>query len=223
MVLIQSRQRSGSFHVHPNPTRIAGLAGAIALNVAVLMVLLLPMEMPLPPLPRSNIVVVPLPDLVEPPPEPPVVPVAQPRTERPQPVQRRTEAPPLDLPPVVTQDARAIDVPYVPLVDTAPAVVEPEAAPGPVAGVRLEYASAPAPTYPREELMAGREGTVLLQVLVDVDGAPLEVSVHTSSGNKHLDRAAQQQVLRYWTFRPALRDGRPIQAIGLVPIDFKLH
>ena len=223
MVLVQSRQRSGSFHVHPNPARIAGLAGAIALNAAVLMVLLLPMETPLPPLPRSSIVVVPLPERIEPPPRPPVVPVAQPRTERPQPVQQHTEVPPVDTPPVVTQDARAVDVPYVPSVDTAPAVVEAEATRGPVAGVRLEYAAAPAPTYPREELLAGREGTVLLQVLVDVDGTPLEVTVHTSSGNKRLDRAAQQQVLRHWSFRPALRDGRPIQAIGLVPIDFTLQ
>lgn len=224
MVLVQSTQRSGSFHVHPNPTRIAGLSGAIALNAAVLMVLLLPMEMPLP-LPvaeRTPIRWVLPEDKQKPPPVPPVVPVTPSRTERPQPV-RRTEVPPVDVPPVVTLDTRAIDVPYVPPTDTAPAVAEPEAAPGPVAGVRLEYASAPAPTYPRDELMAGREGTVLLQVLVDVDGTPLEVSIHTSSGNKRLDRAAQQQVLRHWTFRPAMRDGRPIQAIGLVPIDFSLQ
>ena len=60
-------------------------------------------------------------------------------------------------------------------------------------------------------------------MLVDVDGKPLQVSIHRSSGNRELDRAAQQHILRRWTFRPAMRDGRAVQAIGLVPIDFKLQ
>lgn len=227
MVLVQSAPKFRSFPIHPNPARVAGAAIAIVLNAVVLFAMTLFMRAPLP-MPAAEADRIPIhwvlpEEKQEPPPEPPVVPVAQPHTERPQPVQQRTETPPIDMPPVVTQDARAIDVPYLPPEDTAPAVVEPGATPGPVAGVRLEYASAPAPTYPREELMAGREGTVMLQVLVDVDGTPLEVGIHTSSGNRRLDRAAQQQVLRHWTFRPATRDGRPIQAIGLVPIDFRLH
>jgi protein TonB len=88
--------------------------------------------------------------------------------------------------------------------------------------VRLEYARAPAPSYPRAALREGVEGTVLLQVLVDVDGRPLRVDVHRSSGDRRLDLAARDQVLRHWRFRPAIRDGRAVRAIGLVPIDFSL-
>jgi protein TonB len=59
-------------------------------------------------------------------------------------------------------------------------------------------------------------------VLVDVDGRPLEVTIQRSSGNRDLDAAARRQVLRKWTFRPAMKDGRAVQAIGIVPIDFNL-
>jgi protein TonB len=71
-------------------------------------------------------------------------------------------------------------------------------------------------------LRAGITGTVLLEVLVGVDGSPLKVTIHRSSGNRELDRAAQQQVQKHWRFRPASRNGAAVQAIGIVPIDFKL-
>ena len=94
---------------------------------------------------------------------------------------------------------------------------------GPVAASHLEYVTAPAPKYPREAVREGAQGTVMLRVLVDTDGTPLEVSIDKSSGNKSLDREARQHVLKNWRFRPAMRDGVPVQAYGLVPIDFSLQ
>src|SRR3546814_11757122 len=67
---------------------------------------------------------------------------------------------------------------------------------GPVAGVRLQYADAPSPPYPRAALRAGLQGTVMLQVLVDVDGRPLQVNVEHSSGYRVLDNAARRYVLQ---------------------------
>ncbi len=67
------------------------------------------------------------------------------------------------------------------------------------------------------------EGTVLLQVLVDSDGRPLDVQVQSSSGNRSLDEAARKHVLKRWMFRPAMQDGRAVQAIGLVPVAFSLQ
>jgi protein TonB len=108
-------------------------------------------------------------------------------------------------------------------VDTSPAETRaPAETSGPVPGVRLEYQQAPAPAYPRDALRDGIQGTVMLQVLVDVDGRPLDVRIQQSSGNRQLDNAARRQVLEHWRFRPAMKDGRAIQAIGLVPIDFNL-
>ncbi|MEO6138117.1 MAG: energy transducer TonB [Luteimonas sp.] len=92
----------------------------------------------------------------------------------------------------------------------------------PLPGVRLEYADAPAPAYPLDALRDGVQGTVLLQVLVDVDGRPLQVDVQRSSGDRRLDIAARKQVLMHWRFRPAMKDGHAVQAIGLVPIAFNL-
>ena len=91
------------------------------------------------------------------------------------------------------------------------------------APVQLEYARAPAPAYPRNAQRLGLTGTVMLQVLVSIDGRPLEVSVVQSSGHRELDEAARAQVLKRWSFRPATRDGVAIQAMGLVPVQFSLQ
>ena len=100
--------------------------------------------------------------------------------------------------------------------------IDPPPPTGPLTTESLQYALAPPPSYPREALMAGAEGTVVLKVLVDVDGTPLEVEIQRSSGNRRLDDAAKRQVLRKWKFRPAIRDGRAIQVYGLVPVNFTL-
>jgi protein TonB len=93
----------------------------------------------------------------------------------------------------------------------------------PMTGAQLAYISAPAPKYPGDAARAGAQGTVLLKVLVDIDGTPLEVTLERSSGNRSLDRAAREQVLKHWRFQPAVRNGRTVQAYGLVPIDFSLQ
>ncbi|GAB1596320.1 hypothetical protein PAGU2638_19990 [Lysobacter sp. PAGU 2638] len=92
----------------------------------------------------------------------------------------------------------------------------------PLAGAHLEYASNPAPSYPSSSLRANEQGTVMLEVLVDVDGKPIEVRIARSSGYRALDLAARRQVLANWMFRPAMRNGQPVQAIGMVPVEFHL-
>jgi protein TonB len=85
-----------------------------------------------------------------------------------------------------------------PVGDIAP----PTTAPSPM---QLEYRLAPAPAYPRRALQQRLTGTVMLQVLVGVDGRPLEVKVAQSSGHRELDEAARAQVLKRWSFQPATR------------------
>ena len=222
MVLVDSsRPLARTWQVHPDFRRIAAYAGAIALNLALLMLVSLPMQEG-PPLaipkdgpvirfvdltPKKEPVVVPIVPHV---PVRPQVPVERPRTQ--------VQAPPVDVPVLVDNGSEA----YVPPVDTAPVDTSTPVS-GPITGMSLEYASAPAPSYPREALREGITGTVLLEVLVDVDGSPLKVTIHQSSGNRELDRAAQLQVQKHWRFRPASRNGTAVQAIGIVPIDFKLQ
>jgi protein TonB len=157
-------------------------------------------------------------------PKPLEVPVEKQKPDKPRPqvqrianVQPRIEAPPVEVAILVEQGEPA--PPEVATADTSVDIVDT----APVAAVRLEYAEAPPPTYPREPLRRRIEGTVMLQVLVDVDGHPLDVLVQESSGNRQLDEAARTQVLKRWRFRPAMRDGVAIQALGLVPVVFKVQ
>jgi periplasmic protein TonB len=206
--------------LHPDAARIAGLAGAITINVALLLLLLTPMSVPPPQPEHETIRVVDIFDRIKPPAPPPVpVPVTTPRL--PSTASARPHR--MDVPPaaeqVVVEDGT---LPADPVVETASEAVPSLESSTPLPGVRLEYLQAPAPAYPRDALRDGVQGTVMLQVLVDVDGRPLEVQVQHSSGNRQLDNAARRQVLEHWTFRPAMKDGRAVQAIGLVPIAFNL-
>lgn len=213
---IQSNERP-----HLEPNRIAGLAATIAVNVAFLMLLLVPLRTPsLPPLPTPGTVI----QWIIPEPVKPVEPIRVPIT-KPHPVTRPTDTPrqaavPHQDDPVISDSAMSTQASSEP--DVAPPADNGSANVEPQVGMSLQYDMAPAPTYPRDALREGVQGTVLLQVLVDIDGRPLRVDVQHSSGDRRLDVAARRQVLDHWRFRPAMRDGHAVQAIGLVPVDFKL-
>lgn len=207
--------------------RITAGAGAIALNAVGLLLLMIPLAVP-PMLDRAR------PDdptvvWIRPkPPEPKREPV---KVEITRPLPRPAERPrPMERPQVQPMQATTseplegdIVVPPGTGEPTDSPVVEPPADPvGPMQGARLEIALGPAPPYPREALREGLEGTVVLRLLVGVDGRPIDVVVERSSGHRLLDAAARRHVLAKWTFRPAMRDGRPVQAIGLLPVDFSL-
>jgi len=67
----------------------------------------------------------------------------------------------------------------------------------------------------------GIEGTVRVKVLVGEDGRPQEVTIGKSSGESALDEAAMDAV-RTWRFEPARRNGVPVRAWAIIPIEFKL-
>ena len=207
-------------------SRILGYAAAIALHALALMLLLIPMTAPQ----GRPAAVAPKPQLrwIEreqvKPEEPVPVPVTQHRqTEKPKVVEntRPTVAPVMDQPAIVDTGSRVVDIPAS--ADAGTDMIVGPVATGPISVASLGYGVAPPPPYPRAELQAGIQGTVLLKVLVDVDGTPLEVVVQTSSGSRNLDRSAVQHVLKRWRFQPAMQDGRAVQAYGLVPIVFSLQ
>lgn len=207
-------------------SRIAANAGAIAINAVIAMLLMAPLAIPelMEPEPNNETIF----EFPTPPPkpkpiEPPIrVEVTHKPNPRPQPIAQ---------PQVTPQPQPVADLPADPM-DFAVepvehATTEPVASSGigidtPLEGAALRYASAPPPTYPIDALREGVTGTVLLEVLVDTDGKPLKVDIAQSSGNRQLDRAARQQVLTRWSFEPAMRDGRLVQAIGMVPVEFTL-
>ena len=81
--------------------------------------------------------------------------------------------------------------------------------------VRWEEAS-----YPEEALKQRIEGTVVLMALVGREGSVGAVSV--SKGlEESLDRSALRSV-RNWRFEPATRDGKPVNVVLEIRVDFKL-
>jgi periplasmic protein TonB len=205
------------------PVRILGIAGAIALNVAAFMLLMVPVSAPMSVAPIEETYTYETAPKVVPPPPPIEVPVVRPTTTH---TAIPTPINPPALQPTFNQDVIVPDgTEYVPpthpdpMPDIGPTL---PSNPDPLPSTRLEYASAPAPTYPREALLDGIQGTVVLKVLVDVDGKPLSVEIERSSGNRRLDDAARRQVLRKWMFRPAIRNGQAVQVYGIVPVNFSL-
>lgn len=204
-----------------DPLRILGYSTAIAVNTIAAGLLLMPLRAPPPAPPEAPRAVWVLPATPTPPVLPPPIDLPRPTTPTPQ-VEPRVVAPtlPVVAPVVVDQGTLPMSLP----VEPADVVASIEPAPvvsGP-APMTLEYAVAPPPPYPRDSARNGDEGLVLLQVLVDVDGRPLDVTIAEGSGHRELDQAARRHVLANWRFRPAMRDGRAVQAIGLVPIEFSL-
>ena len=203
--------------------RILGISSTLALNVLALSFLLAPMTIPAPPTVTEPVRGIEVVDIVpiKPTPKPPEVEVVQRRTP-PQPTQRTVpaEQPTIDVPILADAGIPVIEAfTDAPVASDAAPSIEPS---GPVTGMQLEYVKATPPPYPRTAITGGAEGVVLLRVLVGTDGRPVEVTVEKSSGHRVLDREAQRHVLRNWTFRPATRDGQPVQAVGIVPIDFSL-
>lgn len=220
------RQQHAAGPSRPDGVRIAGISGTILLNTLVFLVLLVPLRQPGPQAPEPPR---PMIDWIVPHPLPPLPPPDVARVVPPQ-APAPTTPPARPLPPVVADPAPAsTTAPSLPeftdpgpeLAISAPAA-DPAQPPG-EAALLLQYERAPAPAYPRAALLDGATGTVLLRVVVGTDGKPSAVTIHRSSGDRRLDEAARRQVLRGWRFRPAMRDGRPVEAIGIVPIDFVLE
>lgn len=78
----------------------------------------------------------------------------------------------------------------------------------------------PKPPYPIEALRHQEGGLVTLRVQVSAEGHPTKVEVRKRSGNRALDRAALNTVRR-WRFAPAIRKGKPVAAVVIVPVEFR--
>jgi protein TonB len=89
-------------------------------------------------------------------------------------------------------------------------------------GAYPAYAANPLPPYPLAARRQGREGVVVLDVLVGRDGHAAEVRVLNSSGHAPLDESATTTVRDHWRFSPARRDGEAVDSWVTVPIRFRL-
>ena len=88
----------------------------------------------------------------------------------------------------------------------APAAPPPPPAPREFLASAVSYLAPPLLTYPRASRELGEQGSVLLRVLVDEQGRPIEIQVAKSSGYPRLDQQAVQ-AMRAARFKPHVEDG----------------
>ncbi|MGD0973370.1 MAG: energy transducer TonB [Candidatus Korobacteraceae bacterium] len=80
---------------------------------------------------------------------------------------------------------------------------------------------APDPEYSEEARKAKYQGTVVLWMVVDPNGAPQQVRVTRKLG-MGLDEKAIEAV-RKWKFEPAMKDGKPVAVQISVEVNFRLY
>jgi protein TonB len=86
---------------------------------------------------------------------------------------------------------------------------------------QVSFRHAPPPEYPDAARKDGKEGRVLLRVLVDEEGKSKLVEINLSSGSQVLDHAAAEAIKR-WRFSPARYGDSPTASWVKIPVDFRL-
>jgi protein TonB len=114
--------------------------------------------------------------------------------------------------------------------DPGPRVVEspPTRPPDPPPLVRREpqldprYARDLQPPYPAQELRAERDGLVRIRLTIAPNGRVAAVQ-RLSATSDAFWRVTEQQALRRWRFRPATLDGRPVQGVKEMTVNFRIQ
>lgn len=183
---------------------------------AVLDVVLIPAEVPQPvvsaPRPPDRAPAAkPAPPTVKPAPAIKKAPVANTRAEI---TVAQTPAEPVQ--PAIVETARA------PAVASPAAPAAPRSEPVTAPAFNAAYLRNPPPRYPPAARRNSEEGTVLLRVLVTIDGSAVRVELDRSSGSASLDGAALEAV-RNWRFVPARRGSQNVEDWVRVPVVFRLE
>lgn len=123
--------------------------------------------------------------------------------------------PPVPLPPIATPVAIAPTLPAAPPTPPAQPRID-------LPSSDAEYLQNPKPSYPSLSKRLGEQGTVLIQVLIGVDGNAQKAEIKKSSGFDRLDQAALTTVLK-WRYVPGKRAGVAEAMWFTVPVAFALE
>jgi protein TonB len=177
----------------------------------------------------------------KPQPRPPLQPQPQPKTvtpvaPQPQPTSAPTPLPRVSKPaeasppipvvaPVVAAASNAQATPVSPASPTAApsfSVGKPAPASLVLPSSDADYLNNPPPAYPRMSKRMGEQGTVIVRVLIGLQGSAEQAEIRTSSGYERLDKAALETVQR-WRYSPGKRHGTPEAMWFNVPVRFVLE
>jgi TonB family protein len=104
-------------------------------------------------------------------------------------------------------------------VQTVPPIAQPPGKPAPRLS-QLRMVRWLRPQYPSDWAAAGMSGTVVLDLLIDADGRPVEITVTQSSGSAQLDHAAQRAA-DDWRFAPPRWKSGPVEVWGRLEVRFR--
>jgi len=79
----------------------------------------------------------------------------------------------------------------------------------------------PQPTIPDDFRSDALDTTVVVDVTVGPDGAPTTATIAQSTGKRELDRLAVDAA-KQWRFKPATRDGEPVESHVRLHIEFQV-
>ena len=86
---------------------------------------------------------------------------------------------------------------------------------------QLDSRSKLQPPYPASEERAEVTGSVTVMIVIGTDGRVKDVE-KVSAANDAFYRATEQQALRYWRFKPAMVDGKPVESRKRMTVHFRL-
>jgi protein TonB len=124
----------------------------------------------------------------------------------------------ISAPPVPT--STTVETPQAPIAEVKPAA--PSASTTDAGDLSSKMISATPPRYPVESRRLREQGTVILAVLLSLEGRVERISIARSSGFARLDRAAYGAV-RHWRWSPTIHNGHPALVRGNVVIPFVLR
>jgi protein TonB len=79
------------------------------------------------------------------------------------------------------------------------------------------------PEYPEPARKARVQGTVVLEAVVRRDGSVGEIRVIRSIDGDYGFEEASVQAIRQWRYRPGLQDGRPVDVLFTIVLEFVLE
>lgn len=150
--------------------------------------------------------------------DPPLTPIRPPAEE----AEAATASPPVT--PTTSSASATIGAPVAPqAASAAPPALEPStAAPLSVAIEAVRYLRPPQVVYPPVSRRMGETGRVVVRVLIDTQGVPIEATVAEPSRHPRLNEQALQALLQA-RFEPYRVNGRPMSVTVLAPVVFTLE
>ncbi|WP_147373987.1 energy transducer TonB [Massilia cavernae] len=79
------------------------------------------------------------------------------------------------------------------------------------------------PPYPKDSMLEGEEGSVLVRLTIAADGQVDYVQLVKSSGSAALDRTTVRWIKARWRFHPATRNGQPVVSTITIEVTFALR